>query len=101
MSNTVNPFARPLYIMAKPVGARCNLACDYCYYLEKQKLYPDSATHLMSEALTEVFVREYIQSQFTREVNFTWHGGEPMMRPLSLLQEAWWHGSASMPAAGP
>ncbi len=85
------PFARPLYVMAKPVGAHCNLACDYCYYLEKQKLYPDSARHLMSEPLTEVFIREYIQSQFTPEVNFTWHGGEPMMRPLPYYKKvvAW------------
>lgn len=77
--------------MAKPVGARCNLACDYCYYLEKQKLYPDSVGHLMSEPLTEVFIREYIQSQFVPEVNFTWHGGEPMMRPLSYYKKvvAW------------
>ncbi len=91
MSSTVNPFARPLYVMAKPVGARCNLACDYCYYLEKQKLYPDTAGHLMSEPLTEVFIREYIQSQFVPEVNFTWHGGEPMMRPLSYYRKvvAW------------
>lgn len=91
MNNTANPFARPLYVMAKPVGARCNLACDYCYYLEKQKLYPDSVGHLMSEPLTEVFIREYIQSQFVPEVNFTWHGGEPMMRPLSYYKKvvAW------------
>lgn len=91
MKSTANPFARPLYVMAKPVGARCNLACDYCYYLEKQKLYPDSANHLMSEALTEVFIREYIQSQFVPEVNFTWHGGEPMMRPLPYYKKvvAW------------
>lgn len=91
MNHTVNPFARPLYVMAKPVGARCNLACDYCYYLEKQKLYPDTANHLMPEPLTEVFIREYIQSQFVQEVNFTWHGGEPMLRPLSYYKKvvAW------------
>ena len=91
MSYTVNPFARPLYVMAKPVGARCNLSCDYCYYLEKQKLYPGNANHLMPEPLTEVFIREYIQSQFVQEVNFTWHGGEPMLRPLSYYKKvvAW------------
>ena len=37
MSQTIAPFARPLYVMTKPVGAVCNLACDYCYYLEKAK----------------------------------------------------------------
>ena len=28
---TFAPFARPLYVMAKPVGSLCNLACTYCY----------------------------------------------------------------------
>ena len=28
-----DPFSRPLYVMAKPAGALCNLRCDYCYYL--------------------------------------------------------------------
>lgn len=37
--STYAPFAKPLYVMLKPVGAVCNLACDYCYYLEKSKLY--------------------------------------------------------------
>lgn len=87
MGNIINPFARPLYVMTKPAGAHCNLACDYCYYLEKQKLYQNGEKHVMSDQLTEVFVREYIQSQFGREVNFTWHGGEPMIRPLSYYKK--------------
>lgn len=93
MGNIINPFARPLYVMTKPAGAHCNLACDYCYYLEKQKLYQNGEKHVMSDQLTEVFVREYIQSQFGREVNFTWHGGEPMIRPLSYYKKVvrWQH----------
>ena len=87
MSNIINPFARPLYVMTKPAGAHCNLACDYCYYLEKQKLYQDGEKHVMSDQLTEVFIREYIQSQFGQEVNFTWHGGEPMIRPLDYYKK--------------
>lgn len=87
MSNIINPFARPLYVMTKPAGAHCNLACDYCYYLEKQKLYQNGDKHIMSDQLTEVFIREYIQSQFGNEVNFTWHGGEPMIRPLSYYKK--------------
>jgi sulfatase maturation enzyme AslB (radical SAM superfamily) len=35
MNTTIMPFSKPLYVMTKPVGAVCNLACDYCYYLEK------------------------------------------------------------------
>ena len=42
MEQTFAPFAKPLYVMTKPVGAVCNLACDYCYYLEKSNLYKDT-----------------------------------------------------------
>ena len=39
MQDTFAPFARPLYVMLKPIGAACNLRCTYCYYLEKSHLY--------------------------------------------------------------
>lgn len=85
------PFARPLYVMAKPAGAACNLACEYCYYLEKSRMYraADPAGKLtMTDALLEKFIREYIEAQTTPEVLFTWHGGEAMMRPLSFYRRA-------------
>ncbi len=85
---TIAPFARPLYVMVKPIGAHCNLACDYCYYLEKAKLYDAVPKHIMTEELLEKFVREYIQSQTMPSVLFTWHGGETFMRPLSFYKKA-------------
>ena len=88
MNATISPFARPLYVMLKPIGAHCNLACDYCYYLEKAKLYDDVPKHIMSEELLEEFVRQYIGAQTMSEVLFTWHGGETLMRPLSFYQRA-------------
>ena len=84
---TATPFARPMYVMAKPVGAACNLRCDYCYYLEKARLYGDDVRHVLSDELLEHFVREYIASQTTAEVLFTWHGGEPLLRPLSFYEK--------------
>ena len=88
MPTTYAPFARPLYVMLKPAGALCNLACDYCYYLEKSKLYQDNPKHVMSDALLEKFIREYIGAQTMPQVLFTWHGGETLMRPLSFYQKA-------------
>lgn len=85
---TISPFARPLYVMLKPAGARCNLACKYCYYLEKGELYSDETRHIMSDSLLERFTQEYIQSQTTAHVVFTWHGGEALMRPLSFYKKA-------------
>lgn len=86
--STIAPFARPLYVMLKPIGAHCNLACDYCYYLEKVKLYDDVPKHVMSEELLEKFTKEYIEAQTMNEVLFTWHGGETLMRPLPFYKKA-------------
>ena len=64
----IAPFAKPLYVMLKPVGARCNLACNYCYYQEKAMLYAETSKHVMSENLLERFTREYIHSQTMPQV---------------------------------
>ena len=31
---TIAPFSSPLFVMLKPTGLLCNLACKYCYYVE-------------------------------------------------------------------
>jgi uncharacterized protein len=101
-TTTATPFARPLFVMAKPAGAFCNLRCDYCYYLEKAvTLSPGhkcgnvqegttalNAKNTMSDALLELFTKQYIDAQTQREVLFTWHGGEPLTMPISFYEKA-------------
>ncbi len=82
------PFARPVYVMAKPVGAACNLACRYCYYLEKKDLYPAQKRTLMSEQTLERYIKLYIEAQTTPHVQFVWHGGEATIRPLDFYRKA-------------
>lgn len=85
------PFSRPFYVMAKPVGSLCNLACKYCYYLETAKLYehlPQSERFTMSDRTLEEFIRQYLEAQTQPQVLFTWHGGEPLLRPLSFYKRA-------------
>ena len=67
--------------MAKPAGAACNLACHYCYYNKPRQVPMDLPT-------LELFVQQYIAMQTTGHVLFTWHGGEPMLRPLSFYRKA-------------
>lgn len=89
LMNTLTPFSSPLYVMSKPVGSLCNLSCKYCYYLEKSHLYKRHEDHrnfLMSEETLEEFIRQYIEAQTQPQVLFTWHGGEPLMRPLGFYQ---------------
>ena len=86
--NIANPFAKPLYVMLKPAGAHCNLACKYCYYLEKNNLYPTAQRHLMSDEMLELFTREYIEAQTMNQVLFTWHGGEPLLSSIDFYRKA-------------
>lgn len=76
------PFGKPMFVMLKPVGASCNLGCEYCYYLEK------GSGAVMDDQLLEAFTRQYIEAQTTPQVLFTWHGGEPLLKPLSFYQRA-------------
>lgn len=89
VSQTARPFARPLYVMLKPAGARCNMRCSYCYYLEKELLDGAPSTlHMLSDEMLERFVQQYIEAQTSPQVLFTWHGGEPLLRPISFYQRA-------------
>lgn len=93
IQETISPFERPVYLMCKPASATCNLACTYCYYLEKSRLYdaPDSpaaSRRVMDDAMLETFVRKYIEAQPGASVLFTWHGGETLLRPISFYERA-------------
>lgn len=88
MINALNPFSHPIYVMPKPVGSACNLACKYCYYLEKKRFYPDASRQMMSDATLEEFIKQYIAAQTTPEVMFTWHGGEATLRPVDFYRKA-------------
>jgi uncharacterized protein len=76
----------PFHVMAKPRGAICNLQCDYCFYLKKEALYPDSDFR-MDGALLETFIKDYIDSQETAEITFAWQGGEPTLVGLDFYKE--------------
>lgn len=88
MVDPIAPFAYPLYVMAKPVGSSCNMACEYCYYLEKSDLYDTTSRHAMSEETLELYIRQYIGSQTADSVQFVWHGGEPVVRGLDFYRRA-------------
>lgn len=72
--------------MAKPAGSRCNLACEYCYYLEKGMMYPAQPAQTMSDELLDLFIRNYIAAQPTPQVVFSWHGGETLLRSKNFYR---------------
>jgi uncharacterized protein len=71
------------HIMTKPVGPICNLGCKYCFYLEKEKLYPSlGSSHddwKMADDVLEAYIRQYVTAQEGDVVNFAWQGGEPTL----------------------
>jgi uncharacterized protein len=74
--------SRPFQVMTKPIGPRCNLDCTYCYYLEKERLYPDEKKFRMSADVLDAYVRDYIAAQVANgspEIWFSWQGGEPTL----------------------
>lgn len=76
------------HLMAKPSGPLCNLDCTYCFYLEKENLFPKKNNWIMNEKVLENYTKQYIQSQQTNEINFTWQGGEPTLAGLDFFRKA-------------
>jgi uncharacterized protein len=85
------PFPRPLTapnafsVMTKPTGAICNLDCKYCYFLEKEALYPGSNFH-MDYSTTEIYIKQLLESQNGNECTLVWQGGEPTLMGLDFFK---------------
>ena len=75
--------------MAKPIGAVCNIDCNYCYYLSKQDLleYKKGCSPEMDEVMLEQYIKNYIEGQNTPEIIFSWQGGEPTMLGLDYFKK--------------
>ena len=55
---------RDFHLLAKPIGPICNLKCRYCFYLEKEMLYPrksEMADWVLQESVLEEYIRQYIR----------------------------------------
>lgn len=79
---------QPFVVMAKPVGALCNLECSYCYYLETGRFHQSPQQIRMSDSLLERYIRQYIAASPGPVVQFTWHGGEPTLAGLDFYRLA-------------
>jgi uncharacterized protein len=77
---------REFQVMAKPIGAICNLDCHYCYYLKKEFLYPEDSAFRMSDEVLERYIVQQIEAAPGPAVNFAWHGGEPTALGLDYFK---------------
>ena len=79
---------RAFHVMTKPIGAICNLDCEYCFYLDKEELYPNTRSFRMTDEVLENYVRQYIESQQVNEITFAWQGGEPTLMGVDFFRRA-------------
>jgi uncharacterized protein len=77
----------PWTILAKPSGADCNLACEYCFYLNKSGLYPSGRLR-MSEQVLEAYIHQLLACSPDEEVRLSWQGGEPTLMGLDFFQRS-------------
>jgi uncharacterized protein len=75
------------HIMAKPVGPICNLDCKYCFYLEKEKLYPTTSSWAMPDDVLESYIRQYVEAQDAPTISFAWQGGEPTLLGVDYFRK--------------
>ncbi len=83
----MNTVSREFQVFAKPVGPICNMGCTYCYYLEKEQMFPEGSTFRMPEILLEEYIVQHIEASTEEVINFSWHGGEPMMAGLDYFMK--------------
>ncbi len=76
----------PFQVLSKPIGPICNLDCTYCFYLEKERLYPGRQDWAMSPEVLESFVRQYIAASTHDQVVFAWQGGEPTLLGVEYFE---------------
>jgi len=82
--------ASGFHVLAKPIGPICNLDCKYCFYLEKENLYPKSASKAswaLPDNVLESYVRQYIEAQEIPVINFAWQGGEPTLLGVDYFRK--------------
>lgn len=81
------PQAASFSVMAKPVGAACNMQCTYCYYLPKQALLGQPSLSRMDAGLLDEYIRQTLESQPGADIVFHWQGGEPTLAGLDFYRE--------------
>ena len=76
------PARAPFHLLTKPAGSACNLACQYCFYLEKARLYPGTTRFRMTPDMLERYVRE--RPEQVREV-FHAESGASLVRVFEVV----------------
>ena len=75
---------KPFSLLIKPTSADCNMVCDYCFYLKKYRIYPETKRHRMNDEVLERIVSSYMSTP-QPVYYFGWQGGEPTLMGLDFF----------------
>jgi uncharacterized protein len=75
------------HVMAKPSGSACNLRCDYCFFLKKAKLYPESNFRMTAE-VHEAYIKQLFEAHQVPQITVAWQGGEPTLMGLDFFRRS-------------
>ena len=84
---TTKNISQRIHVLAKPTGSTCNLNCAYCFYLQKERLYPGSRFRMSDEVL-ESYLSQLIECHRTDTVTVSWQGGEPTLMGVDFYRRA-------------
>lgn len=84
---TQNYLPLRIHVLAKPTGTICNLACSYCFFLDKELLYPGSRFRMSDEVL-ESYTRQLVKAHRNPQVTVAWQGGEPTLMGIGFYRRA-------------
>lgn len=75
--------------MIKPTSFQCNAACKYCFYLEKKEFMindEQKKVKVMDIELAKRFIEKRVVEEKTKDIFFTWQGGEPLLAGLDFYK---------------
>jgi uncharacterized protein len=82
IAEAVSQSEHPFAVIMKPTD-QCNLTCGYCYVADHRR-----ATRMSEQVLQAAMAMLSQMLGRRRRIHFIWHGGEPLVMPLSFFEAA-------------
>ncbi len=76
---------KTLTLMIKPASSKCNLRCDYCFYLDEENNRENKYRKIMDKNTIENIVIKAHNS--SNNINYIFQGGEPALATLSWFED--------------
>ena len=73
-------------VLIKPVSGKCNIRCEYCFYLDEMENRQTADFGVMSlDTAEEIIKKVFLSAQ--KSAVFAFQGGEPTLRGIDFYQD--------------